>query len=102
MRLLSFILLVSANFAFAVSPNEDRIVVAKDSFGNFKTVQSAIDSVPKNSTKPVTIFIRKGRYEELVRIPIEKPNIHLVGEDRKEVVIAYTNNDKLHAGAVET
>ena len=33
--------------------------------------------------EPVVIFIRKGRYEERVRIGQEKRQVHLVGEDRK-------------------
>ncbi len=98
MRLaLAGLFLVSVAFA-APSPKGDRVVVAADGSGDFRRVQEAVDFVPAGSLVPVEIFIRRGRYEELVRIPRAKPNLRLVGEDRKEVVIAALNNDKLNPG----
>jgi hypothetical protein len=38
------------------------------------------------------IFVKKGRYEEIVRIPSSKPYIHMIGEDKEEVVITYRIN----------
>lgn len=93
----SVLLLTAAGFA-APSPDAARLVVAADGSGDFKRVQEAVDHVREGARAPVTIFIRRGRYEELIRIPRSKPNLRLVGEDRKEVVISALNNDKLNPG----
>lgn len=41
------------------------------------TIQEAIDSVPNDSSKPTTIFLRPGQYPEALRI--DRP-VHLVGD----------------------
>jgi pectin methylesterase-like acyl-CoA thioesterase len=103
-KLLIAILLTCAAALAAEPPpatlarTADRIVVAADGSGDFRTVQAAVDFAEAHREKPVVIFIRKGRYEELVRIGREKRHVHLVGEDRKGTVIAFTNNDKLNPG----
>ena len=58
------------------------IIVDPSGKGNFKSVQAAINSLPKSSVALRVIFIRKGVYKE--KIYIEKPNIILRGEDREE------------------
>ena len=55
-----------------------KIVVAADGSGNFKSIQEAINSLPDSSTKQRVIFIKKGTYRE--KIFIEKHNILLKGE----------------------
>jgi pectin methylesterase-like acyl-CoA thioesterase len=66
--------------------------VAGDGSGDFNTVQGAIDFVPDQNAKPVTIFIRNGQYEEIVYFR-NKRNVTFLGEDREKVVIAYANNE---------
>lgn len=78
--------------------NPARLTVALDGSGDFCTVQGAIDQVDPHRTQPAIILIRKGRYQELVRVGRDKRFVHLVGEDRKGTLIAYTNNDKLNPG----
>src|SRR5262249_21407366 len=68
------------------------LVVAADGSADFATVQGAIDFVPASNTALRIIFVRKGVYQELVRINSNKPLITLRGEDRKETEIAYANN----------
>ncbi len=68
------------------------IVVAADGSGDFATVQGAIDFIPASNSTRRIIFIRKGVYQELVRVNSDKPLITLRGEDRRETVIAYANN----------
>jgi pectate lyase/pectin methylesterase-like acyl-CoA thioesterase len=68
------------------------LVVASDGSGDFATIQGAIDFVPASNAQRRLISIRKGFYQELVRINGNKPLITLRGEDRKETVIAYANN----------
>jgi pectate lyase/pectin methylesterase-like acyl-CoA thioesterase len=68
------------------------LMVAGDGSGDFATVQGAIDFVPAGNALRRSIFIRKGIYQELVRINGNKPLITLRGEDRRETVVAYANN----------
>lgn len=68
-----------------------RITVAADGSGDFNTVQGAIDFVRDAPPSPVTIFIRKGKYEEIVFLR-KKSNLIIRGEDRDGVVVGYGNN----------
>ena len=79
----------------ATLPKAD-LVVAADGSGNFKTVQAAIDAAPSNSAKRTVILVRRGTYPELIVVPAEKKNLTIIGEDRKQTVIAATNNARLH------
>ena len=77
----------------AASPAADahRLVVASDGSGDFNTVQGALDFVPDHPLERLTIFIRNGRYEEIVFFR-GKSNLTLRGEDRDKVQIGYGNN----------
>lgn len=68
-----------------------RVVVAADGSGDFNTVQGAIDFVPDNPPKRVTIFIKNGTYEEIVFF-WHKANLTFRGEDREQVQVGYGNN----------
>jgi pectinesterase len=72
--------------------NATRIVVAADGSADFTTVQGAVDFVPDTPASRVTIFIRRGRYEEIVYFR-NKKNLTFLGEDRDAVVIGYANNE---------
>lgn len=67
-------------------------VVAADGTGDYTTVQAAIDAAPENRSKPYLIFIKNGVYDGLVRIPGNKPFIHLIGQDRDRTIIQYKIN----------
>jgi pectinesterase len=73
---------------------QHRIVVAKDGSGQFKTVQAALNAVPESNTKPVTIYIKKGIYKEVIVVDATKSFIKLVGEDKDKTILTYDN----HAG----
>jgi pectinesterase len=68
-----------------------RVVVAADGSGDFNTVQGAVDFVPNNPSKRVTIFIKNGAYEEIVFFR-NKANLTFHGEDRDKVEVGYSNN----------
>ena len=85
----------------APARNPERLDVAADGSADFCTVQGAVDQIEPHRAQPATIFIRKGRYEELVRIGRERRHVRLIGEDRKGTVIACTNNDKLNPGWIQ-
>ncbi len=68
-----------------------RVVVSADGKGDFNTVQGAIDFAPAKPARPLTIFVRKGDYEEIVYMS-KKSNLIIRGEDRAGTVIHYPNN----------
>lgn len=80
-RLLIVVLTIAVWPAVA----QQRIVVAADGSGDFKTVQGALNSLPAEASAPRTIYIRKGIYRE--KIYIEKPQVILEGEDREGTVL---------------
>jgi pectinesterase len=92
----------NADWTFSTKPappaDTDKITVAADGSSDFATVQGAIDFVPANNSHPLTIFIKKGTYTEIVCFN-GKNNITLQGEDRDQTVIAYSNNNTLQPNA---
>jgi hypothetical protein len=68
-----------------------RVVVAADGSGDFSTIQGAVDFLPDRPAHRVTIFIRNGRYEEIVFFR-GKSNLTFRGEDREKVQVGYANN----------
>lgn len=71
--------------AFAGQANPERIIVSQDGKGQFKTIQAALNSLPKQGAAPVVIFIKKGVYNE--KLYIEKSHVTLEGEDRGNTII---------------
>ena len=67
------------------------MVVAADGSGDFNTVQGAVDFVPDNPAKRVTIFIKNGNYEEIVFMR-HKSNLTFRGEDPDKVQVGYDDN----------
>lgn len=65
------------------------IVVAPDGSGHFKTVQSAIDSVPDENKEPRVIVIKRGTYKERLVIDESKTFITLRGEDKDATVLTF-------------
>lgn len=55
-------------FASAHAGIKADLIVAQDGSGNVKTVSEAISKVPENNKKRFTIFIKKGVYNEQIRI----------------------------------
>ncbi len=66
--------------AIAIRAEQAPIVVASDGSGKFKTVQSAIDSIPDRNTEPRVIVIKPGTYKELLLINESKTFITLCGD----------------------
>ncbi|KRC36869.1 hypothetical protein ASE10_06730 [Lysobacter sp. Root76] len=53
----------------------------------FGSVQAAIDAAPRDGRRPYRILIGRGVWRE--KLLIDKPNIHLIGEDRAGSVLSY-------------
>jgi pectin methylesterase-like acyl-CoA thioesterase len=79
----------------AAAPSDaTKLSVAREGGADFCSVQGAVDFVPAANLTPTTITIKKGTYHEIVYIP-SKSNLTFHGEDRKQSIIAYPNNDTL-------
>ncbi len=72
-----------------------KLTVAADGTGDFCTVQGAFDFIPEGNTTPTTVYVGKGTYNEILVLR-EKNAVTLLGEDRKQTVIAYPNNDRFN------
>lgn len=70
------------------------LTVARDGSADFCSVQGAVDFVPAANLTPTTIEIKNGIYHEIVFISA-KHNLTFHGQDRKQTIIAYPNNDAL-------
>ena len=73
-----------------------KFTVAKDGSGKYKTIQSALDAIPSNNKKQITILVKPGIYNEVVTVDATKKFISLKGEDKDKTIISFNN----HAGAV--
>ena len=63
------------------------MVVDANGNGDYTTVQDAIREVPSSNDAPYLIFVANGTYEELV--DINKPYVHLIGQDWDNTIITY-------------
>lgn len=70
--------------------NPDRLVVSADGTGDFNTVQGAIDFIPDNHPNRIMVYIKNGKYEEIVYFR-NKSNITILGENRDSVIVFYKN-----------
>jgi len=89
------------NWRFTTKPapppaGTSKLIIDAGGAGDFCTVQSAIDFVPDGNTTPIELFIRKGVYNELVCFA-NKNALTFQGEDRKQSVIEYANNNKFNS-----
>lgn len=76
--------------------NAKSLVVSTDDFGDFCTLQSAIDFVPVNGTQPFVILVQPGTYTEINYVNSTKSFITVRGADRDKTVIQYANNANLN------
>ncbi|XP_068649991.1 probable pectinesterase 68 isoform X1 [Aristolochia californica] len=73
-----------------VGPKGHRVItVDARGFGQFLSVQAAVESVPENNTESVTILISPGYYIEKVVVPATKPYITFQGAGRDVTVIEW-------------
>ncbi|MEO5562826.1 MAG: pectinesterase family protein [Chitinophagaceae bacterium] len=69
-----------------------KIIVAQDGTGNYKTVQAALDAVPLNNKKPVSIYVRAGIYQEKLHLDSSKNFVTLEGEDKFTTILTYNDH----------
>lgn len=73
---------------------QQKIVVAKDGSGDYKSVQAALDAIPSGNDKPFTVAIKNGTYKEVIVVDARKNFISLIGEDKNKTILTFDN----HAG----
>jgi pectinesterase len=74
------------------------VTVSKEGKADFKTVQEAIDAVPRGNAKPVSILIKNGVYKERIIVDSSKQFITLIGEDKDRTILTYNN----HTGTIRS
>ncbi|AXY75649.1 pectinesterase [Paraflavitalea soli] len=79
--ILVLLIISPALFAQTSQP----IIVSPDGKGHFKTIQSAINSLPAEAARPRIIHIKRGVYNE--KVYIEKHNIIFEGEGMDVTII---------------
>jgi len=78
------------------------VVVSTDGTADFCTVQGAVDFFPNFTNTTAfnrVIYLRKGNYVEIVRIPVGKNNITLRGESRQDSWLSYPNSNLINASS---
>jgi len=86
----------AAILIFRSASAQNEIVVAKDGSGKYKTVQQALDAIPFNNKKPVTVFIKDGIYKEKLHLDSSKDFVTVIGEDKFKTILTYDD----HTGKV--
>jgi PelA/Pel-15E family pectate lyase len=92
--LAAFLATAAANAKIYAGKKPD-LIVAADGSGNFKTVGEAIAKVPENNKSRFVIFIKKGIYQEQIRIPASKPYISFSGESAENTKLTFNISNKV-------
>lgn len=83
---IAFLLLSVWHLAFG---QPQKITVAQNGSGDYKTVQEAINAVAEDNTVTTIIFIKNGIYKEKLRLPETKRNMHFIGESVEKTMLTY-------------
>ncbi|KAF5950358.1 hypothetical protein HYC85_012351 [Camellia sinensis] len=67
-------------------------VVAMDGSGKYKTINAALKAVPDKSKKRFVIYVKKGVYNEIVRIDKSMWNVMMVGDGMDATVVSGSLN----------
>ncbi|XP_062192922.1 pectinesterase-like [Phragmites australis] len=81
--------LLKGKFQTSLTPN---VVVAKDGSGKFKTINDALNAMPKKYTGRYLIYVKAGVYEEYVTITKEMANVTMYGDGAKNTIITGSKN----------
>jgi pectinesterase len=66
-------------------------VVSKDSSGNFKSIQEAVNACRDYTERQYVIFVKNGVYEEKLVIPTWKTHITIIGQDVDSTIVTYND-----------
>jgi pectinesterase len=85
--LLILVIFTISNCTFAQEIYE--ITVAKDSTGDYTSIQKAIDACKSFPDKRITIHVRNGVYYEKVVVPSCNNRLSIIGESSEKTIITY-------------
>lgn len=68
------------------------VTVATDGTGDYLTVQAALDAIPLNNKKAVTVMVRRGVYREKLHLDSTKNFVTLLGEDEWNTILTYDDH----------
>jgi pectinesterase len=66
-------------------------VVSKDSSGNYRSIQEAVNACRDYAERQYVIFVKNGVYEEKLLIPSWKTHITIVGQNVDSTIITYND-----------
>ncbi|XP_078162429.1 putative pectinesterase/pectinesterase inhibitor 58 [Carex rostrata] len=68
----------------SVKPNA---VVAKDGSGQYKTINDAVKTIPKNHPGRYVIYVKAGIYDEIVMVPKDTNNVLMYGDGADKSIV---------------
>lgn len=78
-------------------------VVSQDGTGDFSSIQSAIDACKAFPDQPVRIYIKKGIYNEKIKVAACNSHLQLTGESAESVIIRWDDYfDRINRGRNST
>ncbi|XP_019087617.1 PREDICTED: probable pectinesterase/pectinesterase inhibitor 42 [Camelina sativa] len=63
------------------------LVVSKDGTGNYRTINEAVAAAPVFSKTRFVIYVKKGIYDEIVKIGKPKTNLTIIGDGRDATIL---------------
>ncbi|KAE9613805.1 putative pectinesterase [Lupinus albus] len=71
------------------------LVVAEDGSGHFKNIQDAINKAAERESKTrFVIYVKKGTYEENIKVDVNNENIMMIGDGTKQTIITGSKSFK--------
>lgn len=96
-----FIFLLTLFFSSASSSLKPDIVVDQNGFGNYKTINDALDHASQLSElNRVIIYIKEGVYDEYLQI--NQQNITLLGDGKNRTIISGNRSAKAGFGTFDS
>ncbi|WVY99994.1 hypothetical protein V8G54_026068 [Vigna mungo] len=68
------------------------VTVAKDGSGDFKTINEALNKVPKKNKTPFVIYIKEGIYQEYVEVKKNMTHVVFIGDGGQKTRITGNKN----------
>jgi len=96
-KLFLFVILITrfeiAGHSQTANPEKYKYVftVAKDGSGDFRFIQDAIDAMRVFPLAPITLYIRKGIYNEKINLPMMNTDVRFIGEDVDSTIIIFND-----------
>ncbi|XP_030464038.2 pectinesterase 3-like [Syzygium oleosum] len=75
--------------ASAAAPH---LTVAQDGSGDYKTIQEAVDAVPKKNVSRFVIYVKAGTYNETVVLEKSKWNVMMYGDGKTKTIVTGSKN----------